>query len=146
MSATILGRTLRNAALSGLFLGCSVLAAQASPVVSQPVSTNANVTSVDRLADRDAAKDIQNAQAALAKGDRHSARDFLERADTALLNREVIDLGSTLRIDHPMPETALRQKIESAEAAMHGSAGSANGAIKGAIAAVDADMAPAHTS
>jgi hypothetical protein len=122
------------------------LAAQASPAVSQPVSSNANLTSADRPADRDAAKDLQNAQAALAKGDHRSARDFLERADTALLNREVIDLGPTLRTDHPLPETALRQKIESAEAAMHGSAGKANGAIKGALAAVDADMAPAHTS
>lgn len=146
MSATILGRTLRNALLSGLFLGFSALAAQAAPATSMsaPASTD---LSADRAADHGAAADLQKALAALAKGDRHTARDLLERADTALLNREVLDLGTKLQIDHPLPATPLRQQVEQARADLHGpSTAKASGAMKNALAAIDADAAPRQSS
>jgi hypothetical protein len=141
MSATILGRTLRNAVLSGLFLGFSALAAQAAQTAPPPSPIAA------ATADHSAAADLQQALAALAKGDRHTARDLLERADTALLNREVLDLGTKLQIDHPLPATPLRQQIEQARADLHGpSTAKASGAMKNALAAIDADAAPRQSS
>jgi hypothetical protein len=146
MPVTILGRTLRNALLSGLFLGCSALAAQAAPAAPPPASAGADTTA-DRAADHSAGNDLRKALAALAKGDRRSARDLLERADTALLNREALDLGAALQIDHPLPETALRQQVEQARADLHGSStAKASGAVKRALAAVDADAAPYQSS
>lgn len=146
MPTTILGRSLSNALLSGLFLGCSAVAAEAAPTVPPPAATGADITA-DRAADHSAAADLQRALTALASGDRHTARDLLERADTALLNREVLDLGATLQIDHPLPETPLRQQIEQARAGLHGtSMAAASGAVKRALAAVDADAAPPKSS
>jgi hypothetical protein len=146
MSKTILSRTLRKAAFSSLLLAGSALAAQASPAVSQPPSSNPTVASADRPADRTAADDLQKAMSALAKGNRRATRDLLERADTAMLNREVLDLGPSLRVDRPLPQTPLRQQIERAEAALHRSGVTANGEIRRALAAVDADMTPPHTT
>ena len=144
MSATILGRTLRNAVLSGLFLGFSALAAQAAQTAPPPSPIAA--ATADHAADHSAAADLQQALAALAKGDRHTARDLLERADTALLNREVLDLGTKLQIDHPLPATPLRQQIEQARADLHGSTTKASSAVKSALAAIDADAAPRQSS
>lgn len=146
MPKTILGRTLRKAAFSSLLLAGSALAAQASPAVSQPPSSKPTVPSADRPADRTAADDLEKAMSALAKGNRRATRDLLERADTAMLNREVLDLGSSLRIDRPLPQTPLRQKIEQAEAAIPGAPATTNGDIRRALAAVDADMKPPHTT
>jgi hypothetical protein len=134
---------LRNALLSGLFLGCSALAAAAAPTAPP---TAADLTA-DRAADHSAAADLQKALTVLAKGDRHAARELLERADTALLNREVLDLGATLQIDHPLPATPLRQQIEQARADLNGSStAKARGDVKSALAAVDADAAPRQAS
>ena len=141
MPATILGRTLHNALLSGLFLGCSAFAAAAAPAALPPASASTDAT-FDQAADHSAAADLQKALAALNKGDRHTARDLLERAETALLNRQVLDLGPSLQTDRPMPATPLRQQIEQARADLHGSStAKASSAVKSALAAVDADTA-----
>jgi len=57
-----------------------------------------------------------------------------------------LDLGSSLRIDRPLPQTPLRQEIEQAEAAIPGAPATTNGDIRRALAAVDADMTPPHTT
>jgi hypothetical protein len=141
MSATILGRTLRGALMSGLLLGLSAMALQAAPAASQPAPASVK-PAADRAADQSAVDDLHKAMAALAKGERRAARDFLERADTALLNREVLDLGPSLRTGQPLPETPLRQQIKQAEAAAHGAnAAAEKDAVNRAVSALEADAA-----
>lgn len=140
MSAKFLGWTLRNALLSSLVLGCSAVAVQASAATSPPAP--ASVDQADRAADRSAAGDLRDAMTALGRRDWRSARDFLERAETALLNREVLDLGPALRIDHPLPATTPIERIKHAEATLHGAdRAKAADAIKEATSALDTDAA-----
>ena len=73
-------------------------------------------------------------------------RDRLERAETALLNREAVDLDGDLHGDKPLPATAPIDDIVKARAALdrHDLPQAMSGA-KQALAAVDADLASLAT-
>jgi hypothetical protein len=109
----------------------SYLAAAAAVIVVAVGATNAanaaeintppaqvNLAAVNRQADSDAQRYVQIALSELSKGDAHVARDRLERAETALLNREAFDLGAGLKADQPLPKTPLMAEIDSARAAL----------------------------
>jgi hypothetical protein len=91
--------------------------ANASPAQKLPAH-HAVVSPSDKLADVDARHDLHVAIARLAADNWYVARDRLERAETALLNREVLDLGPALKIDQPLPKTAAMKDIDKARTAL----------------------------
>ena len=142
MSPAFFGRALRHALLSGVLVASSAIAVRAEQAVPQGADPAA-----DRAADQAAIDDLQRAMAALDRHQWHRARDLLERADTALLNRQVLDLGPELRIDQPLPGTPLRQQIEQAEAALRSpDRAAAKDAVNRAMAALKADAAQTQPS
>jgi hypothetical protein len=74
--------------------------------------------SYNQQADNDARHDVQIASADLSAGKAHVGRDRLERAETALLNREVLDLGPALNTERPLPKTQAIAEIDQARAAL----------------------------
>lgn len=88
---------------------------------------------VDRQADTSARQNLNAAISRLSAGNRHQARDRLERAETALLNREVLDLGPKLDTSRPLPQTPAIAQIVNARTAL--ATGRVNQAIQMAKAA-----------
>lgn len=72
----------------------------------------------DRQAAQDAQRDVQGALKQLSSRDFSSALNRLESAETALLNRESLDLGASLNADQPLPKTAVMVDIDAARAAL----------------------------
>jgi hypothetical protein len=76
----------------------------------------ANLTAADRQAEQDARDALKMALTKLSHHAYRGAYDRLERAETALLNRESLHLGAALPIDKPLPITAVMQEIRDSRA------------------------------
>lgn len=83
-----------------------------------PATSSSTLNSSDRRADTDARHNLKAAISQIHKGERHAARDKLERAQTALLNRQSLDLGASLNPDQPLPQTQSMESIVKARAAL----------------------------
>lgn len=141
MSASF-GWTARSALLSSVLLVGSWAAAAAAPPSSTPPSA-ASLTAADQAAGRAAADDLRRAITMMNRNDGRSARALLERAETALLNRESLDLGPALKIGQPLPATPALQGIKQAEKGLQESHRiQAIDAAKQALAALGAETAP----
>lgn len=145
MSASIRW-TVRSALLSSLVLVCSFAAAGAAPSApksAEPSPPDGAITAIEKAADRTAVQDLQQAVTMLKGNDRRAARDLFERAETALLNREVLDLGPALRVDQPLPATPAIQRIKQAEKGLQEARRTqAIDAAEQARAALAAELAP----
>ncbi|HEX9462480.1 MAG TPA: hypothetical protein VGB82_07760 [Alphaproteobacteria bacterium] len=93
-------------------------AADAAPIASTAAASTEATASYDQQADNAARHDVQIASADLAAGKAPVGRDRLERAETALLNREVLDLGPALNTDRPLPKTQAIAELDQARAAL----------------------------
>ncbi len=101
-------RRLALTVASGVAFGLSVGAAQAAPMMP----------SNDHRADDHARGYITIAMTDLSDHDQRAALDRLERAETALLNREAFDLGAGLDTAKPLPQTPAMTQIEMARTAL----------------------------
>lgn len=93
-------------------------AANAAPVANKTAPSAVPTASYGQQADKDARHDVQIASADLSAGKAYVGRDRLERAETALLNREVLDLGPALNTEQPLPKTPAMAEIDKARAAL----------------------------
>lgn len=101
-------RTALTLALAaGILTGAASLPASAAPLGD-----------FDRQASVDAQRDVQGALMQITARHWPSALDRLERAETALLNRESLDLGAALASDKPLPKTPAMAAIDAARAAL----------------------------
>lgn len=101
------GSVLTLALAAGVLIGAASLPANAAPLGD-----------FDRQASADAQRDVQGALTQLTSHHWPSALDRLERAETALLNREGLDLGAALTGDQPLPKTPAMAEIDAARAAL----------------------------
>jgi hypothetical protein len=101
------GSALTLALAAGVLIGVASLPASAAPLGD-----------FDRQASVDAQRDVQGALAQLTSRHWPSALDRLERAETALLNRESLDLGAALVGNQPLPKTPAMAEIDAARAAL----------------------------
>jgi hypothetical protein len=92
---------------AGIFVAAGSLPASAAPL-----------NDFDRQAAQDAQRDVQGALKQLSSRHFPSALNGLESAETALLNRESLDLGTSLNADQPLPKTAVMTEIDAARAAL----------------------------
>lgn len=83
-----------------------------------PPAQQATVAAGDQLADADADRNLHRATSSMSAHNRRAARDRLERAETALLNRQVLDLGADLNPNEPIPRTAAMEDIVNARTAL----------------------------
>lgn len=72
----------------------------------------------DRRADLHARHHMRDAMSELSADGRRAALDRLERAEGALLNRHVYDLGPSLKTDQPVPKTSLISDLDEARLAV----------------------------
>jgi hypothetical protein len=101
------GSVLTLALAAGVLIGAVSLPASAAPLGD-----------FDRQASADARRDVQGALTQLTSHHWPAAIDRLERAETALLNRESLDLGAALTGDQPLPKTPAMAEIDAARAAL----------------------------
>ena len=92
---------------AGILIGAASVPASAAPLGD-----------FDRQASVDAQRDVQGALTQLTSRHWPSALDRLERAETALLNRESLDLGAALTGNQPLPKTPAMVEIDAARAAL----------------------------
>ncbi len=115
--------------------------AQAAPASSQTA-----LTSADQLADATSRHDLNAAITQLSTHHRRAARDRLERAETALLNREVLDLGAALKPNRPLPQTPAIASIVKARTELASASHDLSRASQSAQAAdqdVESELGPA---
>jgi hypothetical protein len=107
-----------RAALLSVGLLCLSIGAASAATVSKTSADTSFVPSADHGADMSAKADLGKAVAALTGQRVKVGRDRLERAETALLNREVIDLGTALKADQPLPASGPVTHIVNARASL----------------------------
>jgi hypothetical protein len=101
------GSALTLALAAGVLIGAASLPARAAPL-----------DDFDRQASADAQRDVQGALTQLTAHHWPLALNRLERAETALLNREGLDLGAALVGNQPLPKTSAMVEIDAARAAL----------------------------
>jgi hypothetical protein len=127
-------------------LSLSIGAANAATVAPDSADMN-RVPSIDRAADMTAKSHLNVAIAALRGQHMKLARDHLERAETALLNREGIDLGTALKADQALPATGPIDYIVNARASLNQhDVPNAVREVRHALTAIDSERAMAASS
>lgn len=77
-----------------------------------------SLASFDQQAASDAQRDVKGALTQMSRHRWSAARADLENAETALLNRESLDLGTALDATQPLPKTQAMTDIDAARSAL----------------------------
>jgi hypothetical protein len=98
--------------MQSLALAAAALLALSAPAFAAPLNE------ADLQADRDAQHHVEQSVVQLDAHHWRNARGALESAETALLNRESLDLGVSLDASRPLPKTDFMTEIDAARTAL----------------------------
>lgn len=98
--------------LQSLALAAGALLALSGPAYAEALSE------ADQQADRAAQQNVEQAMSQIDAQQWRAARESLEKAETALLNRESLDLGPALDASKPLPKTEAMKDIDAARLAV----------------------------